>query len=263
MLLKIIAQAIAQVAQMPKRAKQVRMQLGRFFSTWTFKSAANFLDLMMDELARIVGWCLSQAVYLVAAGVIVVLCTAQAAHAQTAVQSIDAPGVQQYMAATSDGDLSTFVFRSIIGGFWDSPTSFAGGASTIMGVFFLVLNAAIFSIGAAWMTYGIASKVLSTATSGEAFGGRGNVGAWLPIRYTIGISGIIPIFGGFSLGQVALVTAAALGVGVCNFASQKVLASTSGFVAMVHPDLAHSSGTATSLRDAAQKILGIRILVWN
>lgn len=255
LLTKFFAQAITTgLSHAIARAKRAPGQLKRFVATWSLRGAANIVDLMTQELARLVGWGLSLTMYLIVACVIMVLCTAQVAHAQTAVQSIDAPSVQQYMAATSDGDLSTFVFRSIIGGFWDSPTSFAGGASTIMGVFFLVLNAAIFSIGAAWMTYGIGCKILSTATSGEAFGGRGNVGAWLPIRYTIGISGIIPIFGGFSLGQVALVTAAGLGVGVCNFASQKVLASTSGFVAMVHPDLAHSSGTATSLKDAAQKI---------
>lgn len=184
--------------------------------------------------------------------VLLALLACGSVYAQGA-QSVEAPTIDQYKAATGSGDLSVFVMHAIVGGFWDSPLSFAGGASTIMGVLFLVLNSAIFVIGTTWMTYGIVSKVVTTATSGEAFG-NAVAGAWLPVRYTIGISGIIPIFGGFSLGQVALVTAAGIGVGVCNFATTKVLEASSNFVAMVHPDLARSGGPANNLRDAAKNI---------
>lgn len=147
------------------------------------------------------------------------------------------PSTVQYLAATGPDDASVKVFKHLVGDFFTSPLSFMGGAETLMGTLFLIFNGFIFVVAMLWMSYGIIFKVVSTASSGEVMGGKLSA-AWLPVRYLTGIAGIMPIFGGFSLSQVLLVTTALLGIGVTNFATNKALEATAQFQGLVSPALA-------------------------
>ncbi len=119
-------------------------------------------------------------------------------------------------AASSSTDAASGFFRFLLGDFWDHPLSMiSGGNSGLFGTLFAIYNAVIFTIGVVWASYGIGSAIVDTANTGEALGKRIST-VWLPIRMVTGISGIMPVFGGFSLSQVVLVLMATLGIGAAN-----------------------------------------------
>ncbi len=120
----------------------------------------------------------------------------------------------RYFNATPATDWSMRLWESVLGVFARSPFS-PGGATTLLGKMFIVLNGAIFAVGTAWLGYGILSAMANTAQDGEAMGKRMNP-VWYPIRAVTGIAGMVPILGGFTLSQGLLMWIAALGVGIAN-----------------------------------------------
>jgi conjugal transfer/type IV secretion protein DotA/TraY len=166
--------------------------------------------------------------------------TALSAYAQSSGSSLP-PGVSvggMTAAAGTSTDVASGFFRFLLGDFWDNPLSaVASGSTGLFGPLFAIYNGCIFVIGVLWATYGIGSAIVETAKSGQALGQRIST-VWLPIRMVTGISGIIPVFGGFSLSQVVLVLMATLGIGMANLLTNAAVDATSSFNTVMSPSAA-------------------------
>lgn len=133
-------------------------------------------------------------------------------------QNLGAPStdIQQYLGSTPSGDMSMMLWRSVLGSFASEPFSAIGGPDqTALGMLFIFFNAAIFAVGMIRLTYGVGGAIIGTANEGEALGKNMNT-AWYPIRVITGVSGMIPVLGGFTLSQGALMWTATLGIGIAN-----------------------------------------------
>lgn len=139
----------------------------------------------------------------------------------------------RYFNATPATDWSMRLWESVLGVFARSPFS-PGGATTLLGKMFIVLNAAIFAVGTAWLLYGVLSAAANTAQDGEAMGKRMNP-LWYPIRAVTGIAGMSPVLGGFTLSQGLLMWIATLGIGIANAMFNEAVSS---------PQLTQVVGTA-------------------
>lgn len=129
-------------------------------------------------------------------------------------QTAQTVNIDQITAATQRGDWSMQIWESIFGTFARSPFS-PGLPNTLLGNLFITFNAAVFTIGTAWLGYGVVSGIVGTAQDGQALGQRIN-SAWYPIRVVTGIGGMLPIMGGYTVSQAVLMSIAALGIGTAN-----------------------------------------------
>ena len=121
-----------------------------------------------------------------------------------------------YLAATPPGDLSLKLWVGILGDFVAGPLTASGSPTTLLGRMFLMFNGAIFAASSLWLAYGIGSGIIGTTQDGQAMGHRIN-SAWYPIRVVTGLTGGLPVLGGFTLLQGALMATAVLGIGIANF----------------------------------------------
>lgn len=106
--------------------------------------------------------------------------------------------------------------------FGDIAANPFGGSSGGLGAGFAMLNACALAIGVSWFTYTVAAGVVQTAHDGEFLGKRYS-SVWLPIRFTVGIGALVPIFAGYSLAQAFMLWAATSGVGIANLVNEAVL----------------------------------------
>lgn len=175
-----------------------------------------------------------------------------------------APQIQQYLSATPSGDLSVAVFTSVLGGFFTSPFTQVGGPNTAIGTAFLMFNAGIFAIGMVWVTYGVGAGIIQTAHEGVVLGKRFNP-LWMPIRMTMGIGGLAPIFSGYSLSQAVMMFLASLGIGLCNFMWTGTVGQLSAGNPLVSPALIAPSTKGAAYLPAAQALFADRICEdsWN
>jgi conjugal transfer/type IV secretion protein DotA/TraY len=131
----------------------------------------------------------------------------------------EAPADIRAISDAATGDKAGELFKNLFGDFFNSPLSSIGGSVSgnggLLGDLFLIFNGAVFLIGTLWAGWGLLHAVIDTAQTGEALGKKLSV-VWLPIRMVVGISGIMPVFGGFSLSQVVMVTMAGIGIGMAN-----------------------------------------------
>jgi conjugal transfer/type IV secretion protein DotA/TraY len=127
-------------------------------------------------------------------------------------------------AAARPGDWSTQLWADTIGPFFTDPFGQAGLPTTVLGQLFLVFNGAIFAIAVAWLGWGVLRGVVATAQDGQALG-RSINSAWYPIRVAVGIAGLAPVVGGFTIAQAMLVGAASLGIGAANLMVDSVVRS--------------------------------------
>jgi conjugal transfer/type IV secretion protein DotA/TraY len=139
--------------------------------------------------------------------------TSFAALAQGTAPNLD---IAQLLSATKTGDWSTQIWSSLLGEFATNPFGVAGGPYSMLSMLFVIFNSAIFAVSVAWLGYGVLSGVVGTAQDGQALGQRINT-AWYPIRVTVGITGVMPVLGGFTLSQGFLMYLAAIGIGTANF----------------------------------------------
>lgn len=124
--------------------------------------------------------------------------------------------VDQIMAASRGAqDWSMQLWTAIFGEFARSPFDFMGGPNTLLGSLFIVFNGAVFAVSMSYLGYGLLAGVVGTSMDGQALGQRINT-AWYPIRVITGISGALPVLGGFTLSQGLLMWLAALGIGTAN-----------------------------------------------
>lgn len=151
-------------------------------------------------------------------------------------------GVADILGKTPPKDESTAIFTHLLGTFFTSPLSSAGGASTLIGSLFLIFNSAIFVVGMLWAGYGLIGGIAETAQTGEVLGKRLSA-VWLPIRMVTGIAGIVPVFAGYSLSQVFIVTMTGMGIGIANAMWAGAITSINEFVMLSPPGvLANTSG---------------------
>lgn len=130
-------------------------------------------------------------------------------------QTTQPMSTQDILGATPQTDLSRLLWRSIFGKFADDPWAISVSSMSLLGNMFVLFNTLVFSVGVAWISYGVFSGVVGTAQEGESLGRRIDT-AWYPIRVITGISGMIPIFGGFSGSQALIMWVCSLGIGMAN-----------------------------------------------
>lgn len=129
-------------------------------------------------------------------------------------------------------DESMRVFVSILGNFAQNPFSQLGGPTTLMGGLFLVFNSCIFTIGFVWALYRIVGGIAATANDGEVLG-RNMSTIWFPIRMVVGITGMIPVFGGFTLNQAVMMFLTIIGINIGNQMLLGAVNDTANMKAMV------------------------------
>jgi conjugal transfer/type IV secretion protein DotA/TraY len=149
--------------------------------------------------------------------------------------------------ATPAGDWSIKLWRYLFGSFADNPFS-PGGPTTLMGNIFVIFNTAIFVVGFAWAMYGIVGGIVATAHEGEVLGKRLST-VWFPIRMVMGIVGMIPMFGGFTMYQAVMMMLTTIGIGIGNSLWTGGVESTSSMQALVNSSQFIPS-SSSQVRDA-------------
>lgn len=133
--------------------------------------------------------------------------------------------ISSITSATQANDWSIKIIGSLLGPeFVANPLGMLGAPDTLLGQLFLVFNSCIFAIGFAWALYKIVSGIAATANDGEVLGKNMST-VWFPIRMTVGISGMVPVFGGFTLNQALALFFTVAGVGVANNMMNSVVTS--------------------------------------
>jgi conjugal transfer/type IV secretion protein DotA/TraY len=176
------------------------------------------------------------------------LCVAEPGFAQSA-GSTGAMTTSTLTSATPSTDQSMYILKYIFGNFATNPFTSAGSSSagSLLGSLFLYLNSFVFLISSLWTTYTILSGVISTAHEGEFLGKRYST-VWYPIRLVWGAATLVPVFGGFSLGQGIYMFMAILSIGCANLMTNVGIQSTANFTQMVS---APSGMPAASLVDSS------------
>ncbi len=160
------------------------------------------------------------------------------------------PDINSLTAATTADDWSMKMWKSLLGDFAANPFSTLGQPTTLLGSVFLVFNAAVFVVGFTWAMYGVISGVVATAHEGEVLGRRMS-SVWFPIRMVVGVAGMVPIFGGFTLNQAIMMFLTTVGIGIGNTIWTQAVDSTSQFQALMASQ--HMTPTSSNQVRAAAK----------
>ena len=177
------------------------------------------------------------------------------AHAQVSPGIATAQSIQPYLGATSSTDLSTSVLTAAIGQFFSAPFSQIASSpgSTLLSSVFVIFNTAVFAVGVAFASYGIGSGIVQSAHEGQVLGKRMSA-VWMPIRMSVGIGGLAPIFGGYNLAQAVMMFTATLGIGIANYMYTGLLSGTNGLQSLVSPSFVAPASGGDSFKQAAYQI---------
>ena len=177
------------------------------------------------------------------------------AHAQVSPGIASAQSIQPYLGATPSTDLSTSVLTAAIGKFFSSPFSQIASSpgSTLLSSVFVIFNTAVFAVGVAFASYGIGSGIVQSAHEGQVLGKRMSA-VWMPIRMSVGIGGLAPIFGGFNLAQAVMMFTATLGIGIANYMYTGLLGGTNGLESLVSPSFVAPVSGGDTFKQAAYQI---------
>ena len=162
------------------------------------------------------------------------------------------------LGKTPAGDESQKLFQNLLGNFYTSPLTAVGGSTSLIGAMFLVFNSCIFVVGMLWAGYGLIGGIAETAQTGEVLGKRLSA-VWLPIRMVTGIAGIVPVFGGFSLAQVLIVTMTALGIGIANAMLMGATASLSSFAGLTSTETLVKDVGTNNFKSAAEDLFYMHV----
>ncbi|QYY33715.1 DotA/TraY family protein (plasmid) [Cupriavidus pinatubonensis] len=147
----------------------------------------------------------------------------------------DMPTYDQIQAAGSGADdKARNILNNMLGQFGENPFAAVGPPTELLGKMFFIFNACLFVVGASWVGYHCLAGIAQTAHEGEVLGKRLS-SLWLPIRMTIGVGGMLPVFGGFSLAQSVMMMVGILGIGIANLLSTSAIDSAAEFEALVPP----------------------------
>ena len=182
------------------------------------------------------------------------------AHAQVSPGIVSAQSIQPYLGATPSTDLSTSVLTAAIGQFFSAPFSQIASSpgSTLLSSVFVIFNTAVFAVGVAFASYGIGSGIVQSAHEGQVLGKRMSA-VWMPIRMSVGIGGLAPIFGGFNLAQAVMMFTATLGIGIANYMYTGLLSGTSGLQSLVSPSFVAPASGGDSFKQAAYQIFADQV----
>lgn len=153
---------------------------------------------------------------------------ASTAQAQQAMVSL---GDLQAAAEGPPQDAALTIFEGILGPFAVAPWGSAGIASGLIGQLFFIFNGIIFAVGAGFVGWLALAAIAASAHKGEPL--AGSSGLWAPIRLGVGIFGMLPVFGGFSLFQAVTMGVISLGIGAGNLMTEKLVSATQDFQAIV------------------------------
>ena len=168
------------------------------------------------------------------------------------------PDIATILGATKSTDKASAVFTFVLGNFFTNPLSLIAGSPTLIGKLFLIFNGFVFLVGTLWASYGLISGIVETAHSGEVLGKRLSA-VWLPIRMVTGIAGIAPIFSGFSLAQVFIVTMSGLGIGIANLMWTGAVTASAEFNTLIPASAALSAASPTGVNAAAEGMFQIHV----
>lgn len=124
----------------------------------------------------------------------------------------------------------------------------AGESGPISEILFVV-NISVFSIGVLALLWGGLARLVQTSASGKFLKPSSQV--WLPIRLILGVGGLMPVYQGLTVAQVAVLAAATLGIGIGNVSWQ---GAYSGLLSW-GGNSTFSSPAAASQNEAAQALL--------
>ena len=177
------------------------------------------------------------------------------AHAQVSPGIASAQSIQPYLGATPSTDLSTSVLTAAIGQFFSAPFSQIASSpgSTLLSSVFVIFNTAVFAVGVAFASYGIGSGIVQSAHEGQVLGKRMSA-VWMPIRMSVGIGGLAPIFGGYNLAQAVMMFTATLGIGIANYMYTGLLGGTNGLQSLVSPSFVAPVSGGDTFKQAAYQI---------
>jgi conjugal transfer/type IV secretion protein DotA/TraY len=189
------------------------------------------------------------------AGLVDLILWPMLAHAQVSPGIASAQSIQPYLSATPSSDLSTSVLTAAIGKFFSSPFSQIASSpgSTLLSSVFVIFNTAVFAVGVAFASYGIGSGIVQSAHEGQVLGKRMSA-VWMPIRMSVGIGGLAPIFGGYNLAQAVMMFMATLGIGIANYMYTGLLGGTNGLESLVSPSFVAPVSGGDTFKQAAYQI---------
>ncbi|MGY2488255.1 DotA/TraY family protein [Cupriavidus sp. CP313] len=191
-----------------------------------------------------------------------VLCLVLVAwSAQTWAQSVgDMPTYGQIEAAGSGADdKARNILNNMLGDFGQNPFAAVGPPTELLGSMFFIFNACLFVVGASWVGYHVLSGIAQTAHEGEVLGKRLS-SLWLPIRMTIGVGGMLPVFGGFSLAQSVMMMVGILGIGIANLLSNTAIDRAADFEAIVPPPaIAQGVGTVGFTGELGRELFSMHV----
>jgi conjugal transfer/type IV secretion protein DotA/TraY len=139
-------------------------------------------------------------------------------------------------------DLATRVMEGLLGSTYTSPLTSGLSVNTLFGSIFLVFNVIVFAVGTVWASYGVISGIVQTAHEGVVLGKRMSA-VWMPVRMVTGIGGLVPVFGGFSLSQVAMIIATSWGISFANFAYNEAVQQASRFTTLINPSFVRTDSS--------------------
>lgn len=153
--------------------------------------------------------------------------------------------VQASQQATSDLSAQSMLVK-IFGTIADNPLAAiegTQGAGDILGTIFMFVNLGLLTLGSIYLSYKALAAITQTAHEGEFMGQAFN-SVWVPIRITTGIFSLIPIAGGWSIIQVAMLWFGIMGAGLGNMAWNGVVGAN--FLPVQSLTLSPVSGGSTT-----------------
>ncbi|WP_025140931.1 DotA/TraY family protein [Achromobacter sp. DH1f] len=164
-------------------------------------------------------------------------------------------------AVNRDSDKSYEVLRMVFGQFAENPFLEIGTPDTLLGHVFLISNLVIMGLGMIWFSYNVVAGILTSAHEGRVLGQRMS-SAWFPVRTTIGIAGMLPVFGGFSAAQAVMMWFTLLGIGAANMSLTASIDAASKYAPLVQSDaMVKPLGSGVLSADVADALFMSKVCV--
>lgn len=164
-------------------------------------------------------------------------------------------------AINRNSDKSYEVLRMVFGKFAENPFTEVGTPDTLLGHVFLISNLVIMGLGMIWFTYNVVAGILTSAHEGRVLGQRMS-SAWFPVRTTIGIAGMLPVFGGFSAAQAVMMWFGLLGIGAANMSLSSSMDAAANYAPLVQSEaMVKPLGSGVLAADVADALFMTKVCV--
>lgn len=164
-------------------------------------------------------------------------------------------------AINRETDKSYEVLRMVFGQFAENPFTEFGTPDTLLGHVFLISNLVIMGLGMIWFTYNVLAGILTSAHEGRVLGQRMS-SAWFPVRTTVGVAGMLPIFGGFSGAQAFMMWFGLLGIGAANMSLSASIDAAANYAPLVQSEaMVKPLGSGVLATDVADALFMTQVCV--